>query len=851
VASYEFGVRTTDALLDMEDAIKQVYLPALQQRFGMAKKPASASKVKAGPTAAAAAAAATTEDDGLVASVQRFGLVLNQEILCRRGQLRLKLPAAKPGKTKGPASFAEMAEMESCVEDWLREVGAFLQAENLKAVPGSAGPLAEISYWRDRNVALSGVHEQLQAPAVSALLRRLVHQDSAGLAGEFNGLAGEVFKLHAEAKDNVKFLSTLERHFRVVHHGSFGQVKEALPSMLNAIRMVWIVSRNFNTDEKLVPLMERVAGEMARRVTASVKVGTILDLGEGVAAAQIEAAAALLVEWENAYNVVRERINGATSSGQPWEFDRRRLFGKSRYMATVCGDLEEVVATVEQFLRFLSPEVKAIVGKRAEEVDDMLGAVAELKEPFSELTFDIFDRAFKESWVATMDQFRLRVVDIEEMCKKFIETAFQELRSAEGAFDFVSSFESIKSRGPINAHIAARYQDILVRFKEELGQLEELFRLGRGNPPRVKDFPPVAGAIAWATGLYKRAKRTILKFRSRAGLLESPFGEKVKAKYLTFARAVDAYVQTLYEGWAAKAADAVVKLKEPLLVSIAPPVPSGGGGGHGSHGHSHARAQGVPLPQTPYAVNFGGGGGAGAGAGGAAVRSGASLASGGLPSVGGASGGGKATGGVGAKASAAGGAGGGGDPGASVLDIISESRSLDAMGFVVPQAAVSVTLQAAQLRLHALGLETMLKRLHATLAGLTPVEERLLAIHKKDLLTTLLPGFTSYNWTSQRIPAFTAAANTAITVFESALDAVHAHGASMEGILDRISRTALFTVADLEEKVRACASTLPFEEEWFLLLSTRSSWGKRISPQHVPAPVCVLVCVCACVCVCV
>ena len=85
---------------------------------------------------------------------------------------------------------------------------------------------------------------------------------------------------------------------------------------------------------------------------------------------------------------MREKINAAASAGQPWEFDRRRLFGKARYMASVCDDLGEVTSALEQFLRFLSPEVKTIVGKRAAEVDGMLEAVAELKEPFADIDFD-------------------------------------------------------------------------------------------------------------------------------------------------------------------------------------------------------------------------------------------------------------------------------------------------------------------------------------------------------------------------------------------------------------------------------------------------------------------------------
>lgn len=36
--------------------------------------------------------------------------------------------------------------------------------------------------------------------------------------------------------------------------------------MMNAIRMVWVISRHYNTDERMVPLMELIAGEIAGKV---------------------------------------------------------------------------------------------------------------------------------------------------------------------------------------------------------------------------------------------------------------------------------------------------------------------------------------------------------------------------------------------------------------------------------------------------------------------------------------------------------------------------------------------------------------------------------------------------------
>jgi hypothetical protein len=51
--------------------------------------------------------------------------------------------------------------------------------------------------------------------------------------------------------------------------------------MMSALRMVWIISRHYNRDERMVPLMERIANQLCDRVARSINVRTLfrhLDL---------------------------------------------------------------------------------------------------------------------------------------------------------------------------------------------------------------------------------------------------------------------------------------------------------------------------------------------------------------------------------------------------------------------------------------------------------------------------------------------------------------------------------------------------------------------------------------------
>ena len=48
-----------------------------------------------------------------------------------------------------------------------------------------------------------------------------------------------------------------------------------IPQLLNAVRMVWVISRHYNTDEKMVPLMERIAHEIGMSVSQEINIKTI------------------------------------------------------------------------------------------------------------------------------------------------------------------------------------------------------------------------------------------------------------------------------------------------------------------------------------------------------------------------------------------------------------------------------------------------------------------------------------------------------------------------------------------------------------------------------------------------
>ena len=76
--------------------------------------------------------------------------------------------------------------------------------------------------------------------------------------------------LCAQSKENVKFLATLERAFMTISRGSFKRIANCLEPTLEALRLVWIISRYYSNDDRMGQLMGRIADELSLRINSEI-----------------------------------------------------------------------------------------------------------------------------------------------------------------------------------------------------------------------------------------------------------------------------------------------------------------------------------------------------------------------------------------------------------------------------------------------------------------------------------------------------------------------------------------------------------------------------------------------------
>lgn len=315
----------------------------------------------------------------------------------------------------------------------------------------------------------------------------------------------------------------------------------------------------------MVPLMSRIAWEISNKVSMMISIPSILREPAEIGKAKILAAQALLESWSTVYFQVRDKIE-QSGRDQRWEFDRKKLFDVTNYMALQCADLFEIAKVMEQFYSIFGAELKSVTGD-PEAIDEVIRRVDAIIIPFENITFDFFQKAHHSAWEAVMVRFRDQIVQIEDTAKQFIDASFKKLRSAEGAFDLLQNIKNIKSRESINKQLMGKWYEILDQYAREVDIIDEIFQRLKDSPPISKNESPVAGAIAWSHSLFVRIKHTIVRFQTLKEMLASDQGKAVTRKYLTVAKSMRAYEEGLYHAWALSVENITLQnLKKNILV---------------------------------------------------------------------------------------------------------------------------------------------------------------------------------------------------------------------------------------------------------------------------------------------
>ncbi|KAL0246114.1 hypothetical protein GEMRC1_007328 [Eukaryota sp. GEM-RC1] len=571
--AFEYGLVLGHPLSSLERTAREVFLPltelsSIQGLTSMAYSSAPITPRTPDSDIRDSGGLTTRERSEFAGTLKRFSKTTMHSAVQLSGDSKIVLPDVNLPLNKDELSpFLEDADLvdsiASSVQEWTRVLADVL-VESVSLVASSGGPTAEVDLWRDRAALLSAVYQQLSSPKVQSM-RWVVEHSGLPCYAMFNHQFTLLSSAFLEAKDNVKFLSTLERHFKTITFGNFQAIIDSLPSLLNALRMVWVISRHYNTDDRMKGLLERIAWQLCQRVRENLKLGHRLSKSNLTPLIErLCQAKTLLDKWKSSYFDIRAKIEESGRDSR-WEFDQRPLFGTTSYIADRCSDLIFIVKTVLYYRTVLGPKLKSVTGA-VTDIDEVRREVDDLVLPISTASFDVFSPNHHGVWSNIMLNFHSNIKSIHTRVKSLFDDVFSSLRSTEGALMLLREFTDLHSssmfsdlingvpkiddvaaksanakanvdtKSIFDLQLQRKLDTILMQYSSLVDSIKKDFDVRKDNPPIPKGFPKLAGTVIFSRTLFQRIKKPFLRFQEVMDLNSFDTGQLIKQRYFTVAR---------------------------------------------------------------------------------------------------------------------------------------------------------------------------------------------------------------------------------------------------------------------------------------------------------------------------
>nr|XP_031841739.1 dynein heavy chain 10, axonemal [Nomia melanderi] len=457
-------------------------------------------------------------------------------------------------------------QLEDVIMSWGVHIQKVLESFQTKTVQGK-GPLAECSYWQDRERGLLMLVEQLKTPMARRILG-LLNKVLSPIASNFEFFYADLWKYYAEARDNDRFLQTVIRHFKVITEtDDFKSATQSVLSLPEGLRMIWILSSYYSSEDKMIILMERVSWQLCQTVIKYLDIKDLFKKPLEEILRKTKDARVMLKSWKSAYLKVRKEIE-ESGKGTRWEFDQKRLFKSTEYIASVCNGLNQVAGVLEDFYNIFGPYLKSIISDPAQ-IDTIIKRVGRLVLPIQDADFNVYDEFNRENWEATMSLFYEEVRFLENEARFFIDECFMVLISAEQALEVLLKFKDMKTRTSIQQQLSRKFDVIMQQFSKEVSAVEAIYNRGKRYPPLLTYHPPMAGAIFWIRQLFHRLRRPVLILQEVLELKHSELKLVAFSQYLEVAKQMKAFEESKFKNWVDKAQMVVLNtMKRSILKMV-------------------------------------------------------------------------------------------------------------------------------------------------------------------------------------------------------------------------------------------------------------------------------------------
>ncbi|XP_013370435.1 PREDICTED: dynein heavy chain 5, axonemal isoform X2 [Chinchilla lanigera] len=455
------------------------------------------------------------------------------------------------------ASNPEILEkVEDCMKVWIKQTEQVLAENNqLRKEADDVGPRGELEHWKKRLSKFNYLVDQLKSPDVRDVLAVLAAARSK-LLKTWRETDVRITDAANEAKDNVKYLYTLEKCCDPLYSNDPISMIDAIPTLISAIKMIYSISQYYNTSERVTSLFVKVTNQMISACKAYITndgAASIWSQPQDVVVEKILSAIKLKEEYQRCFHKTKQRLRQNPSEKQ-FEFSEMYIFGKFETFHRRLAKIMDIFTTLKTY--------SVLQDSNIEGLDDMVTKYQYIITTIKKKEYNFLDQK-KMDFDQDYEEFCKQTNDLHNELQKFMDISFEKIQDTNQALSMLKKFERLDIP---NLGIDDKYRLILENYGADIDMISKLYMKQKHDPPLARDQPPIAGKILWARQLFHRIQQPMQLFQEHPTVLRTPEAKPVIRSYNRVARVLLEFEVLYHRAWLQQIEGIHIGLEASLLV---------------------------------------------------------------------------------------------------------------------------------------------------------------------------------------------------------------------------------------------------------------------------------------------
>ncbi|CAH8436226.1 unnamed protein product [Dicrocoelium dendriticum] len=373
--------------------------------------------------------------------------------------------------------------LEESASHWMKQIDEEVkEVELLRVEREQNGPHGEFDFWKCRMTRMNSLATELRRQDIQKVLSCLQSARSKVME-KWIDLDKKVTNAYNEAKENVKFLSTVEKLCAPLNQTDLKLIIKKMPNLLKSLGLIYQHSTFYNTFSNMTVLFVKITNQViatCKRFLTQDHTKSIWEQDSEVIIKKMNECIELNLAYQDAYRRTRQEMieSGAKHA---FNFSEVQIFGN---MNLFTQRLEYLTRVLQTLGRYATLRSFVLEGK-----EPLIVKLDRLHSIITSKQYDYLDQR-NQQFEVDYEDFKNRIADLHANLLTIIAAYF---RKPSGLLSKIKLQERLETLKIPELNHKERYEIICKGLKDELINAARLFKNGVADPPLDRNMPPFAG----------------------------------------------------------------------------------------------------------------------------------------------------------------------------------------------------------------------------------------------------------------------------------------------------------------------------------------------------------------------